>query len=500
MKKTYPKTIIIVGGGTAGWSAAACLSQFLKNTDTQIMLVESRKISTVGVGEASIPNIRNFNTYVGLDDVSFIRQTKATFKLGIQFEHWKNGRDRFFHPFGNYGVDMLDMPFYDCFLKARQSQPDLSIEDYSLSTQIALLDRFAQPTQTQSALSDFGYAYHFDAALYANSLKHLATNRGVKSIDARVVDVSLDSKSGVIKTLTLESGATLQADFFIDCSGFRALLIEGALKTGYENWQAWLPCDRAIAMKCRPQNHDSLKPYTIATAQSYGWSWRIPLQDMVGNGYVYSHEFITDDAAFEALSAQMETESVTPPNPQKFIAGMRKQFWNKNCVSLGLASGFIEPLESTSINLVHRGLSILMDYFPTHENFSPLVKEANFQFAKEQIRIRDFIILHYKLSSRRDSEFWKYVTSMDIPESLTRKIETFKACGKILSLDYESFEPASWITLFEGLGVTPEALTRRTEDLDHTVILKDLKRMKAGLSHSATTASPHNMFLNGIMA
>jgi len=499
MNRPYPERIVIVGGGTAGWSAAACLSQFLKNTDTQIILVESSKIATVGVGEASIPNLRNFNAYVGLDDLSFIQKTKATFKLGIQFKHWKDGKDSFFHPFGAYGADMMDASFYDCFLKARQTKPDLDLQDYSLSTQIALQDRFAQPAPAQSAISDFGYAYHFDATLYAESLKHLALERGVESMDDLVIDVHLKSESGEIKNLKLESGRTLQADFFIDCSGFRALLIEGALKTGYESWKHWLPCDRAVAMKCHPKNRKSLKPYTVATAQSHGWSWRIPLQDLVGNGYVYCSEFTTDHLAEEILSAQMESSPLSAPNYQKFTAGMRKQFWSKNCVSLGLASGFIEPLESTSINLVHRALSILMEYFPGNNNCLTLSQEANLQFQKEQIRIRDFIILHYKLSSRRDSDFWRYVTAMDIPESLSRKIDTFKANGKVLSHDFESFEPASWITLFEGLGVKPHALNRRIEDLEQNSIINNLERMKIGLLRSAATASPHGEFLNNIL-
>lgn len=499
MTAAVPKSIIIVGGGTAGWSAAAALSQFLKNTNTQITLIESDKIGTVGVGEASIPNIRNFNAYVGLDDLSFIRQTKATFKLGIEFKHWKDGNDSFFHPFGAYGADMMDTSFYECFLKARLSQTDLNIQDYSLSTQIALQDRFAQPAPSQSPISDFGYAYHFDAALYAKALQQIALMRGVISVNSLITETQLDPLTGDIASVRLESGETLQADFFIDCSGFKALLIEEALETGYVSWQHYLPCDRAVAAKCAPGEQDVLRPYTVATAQPQGWSWRIPLQDVIGNGYVYSSEFATDEEAIDTLEAHMENRALSSPSRQKFTAGMRKRFWNRNCVSLGLASGFIEPLESTSINLVHRALSILMDYFPTQAHVAPLKKEANLQFEKEQIRIRDFIILHYKMSSRRDTDFWRYVTSMDIPESLDRKIDVFKACGKILNLDYESFEPASWITLFEGLGVRPDALNRRITGISSDQILQNLERMKTGLYRSASTASPHKEFLENIL-
>ncbi|GAB5459007.1 MAG: tryptophan 7-halogenase [Henriciella sp.] len=490
------KSIIILGGGTAGWSAAACLSRFLQDQDVSITLVESSQIATVGVGEASIPNIRNFNEFVGLNERSFIESTNGTFKLGIGFHDWAELGSSFFHPFGDYGLSLGEFDFFSCFMKAKETDPNLRLETYSLACQLAKKKRFAQPISDQaSTLSQFGYAFHFDATLYAQRLRQLATMRGVEHVDERVADVGLDPETGHISYLALENGLKLEGDLFVDCSGFRALLIEQALQTGYEDWSHWLPCDRAISLPCSSERPDTLKPYTIATARSSGWSWRIPLQHRIGNGYVYASVFQTDEDAQAELEQSLEAPASADPNRQRFTAGMRAKFWNKNCVSLGLASGFIEPLESTSINLVHRALSILMNYFPDRSFDPVLSREANSQFQAEQERVRDFIILHYKLSRRTDTAFWRHVTEQSVPESLARKMDLFQARGKLLNYEFESFEPASWQTLYAGFGVQPRTLDLKLNTVPIDQLKLALSKIETSVEQAAGSALPHHQFI-----
>lgn len=487
-------SIVIVGGGTAGWSAAACMAKFLAKRPTAITLVDSSSIGTIGVGEASVPNIHNFNAYLGLDELDFISSTQGTFKLGIRFDDWRSPGTSFFHPFGRYGVGFEDMDFHQCLAKARELGKVTSLADYSLPIALARMERFAQPIlDAKSPLTDYGYAFHFDATLYAKRLKRYAMERGVRHLDRLVSNVVLD-ENGNIEKLQFDDATELKADFFIDCSGFRAVLIEGALKTGYESWKQWLPCDSAVAMPSA-WPPCALSPYTIAATQSAGWTWRIPLQHRTGNGYVYAREFEDEQNATETLLNQLVTPPDGPANHQRFTAGMRKKFWNRNCIALGLAGGFIEPLESTSINLVHRALSIFMDYYPSREVDARRAEAANRHFAREQQHIRDFIILHYKLSQRRDSEFWRYVSSMTVPDSLQHRIEAFRSCGALLQFDAESFKPESWLTMFNGFAVEQESYDSRVDDIDIPRMLAALDVIRESVSRAAGNAMPHTDFI-----
>lgn len=494
MENQSIRSVVIVGGGTAGWSSAACLARFLAKRPTRITLVDSAAIATVGVGEASVPNIHNFNAWLGLDELDFIESTQGTFKLGIRFDDWREVGSSFFHPFGRYGVGFEGMDFHQCLALARSRGTPSALADYSLPIALARSERFAQPLQdAKSPLTDYGYAFHFDASLYARRLKRYALERGVIHLDRRITDVRL-TEGGDISALQFDDGSALEGDFFIDCSGFRALLIEGALKTGYESWQQWLPCDSAVAMPCaRPAG--SMSPYTVATARDAGWTWNIPLQHRAGNGYVYARDFLSDEEAARALIAQMPSEPTASPNYQRFTAGMRRRFWNRNCVALGLAGGFIEPLESTSINLVHRGLSVLMDYWPGNPVDERRAAAANRHFELEQKHIRDFIILHYKLTQRRDTELWRQVAAMDVPDSLKHRIDTFRSCGTLLQYDAESFKPESWLTMFNGFGVAQESYDSRVDDIDVPRMLGALDVIRASVTGAASTALRHVDFV-----
>lgn len=493
------KSIIIVGGGTAGWSAAACLSRFLENQPVDITLIESSKIGTVGVGEASIPNLRNFNTYVGLSEVDFLKDCKSTFKLGIRFDDWSETGRQFFHPFGDYGVPIGGVDFFDVFMAQKPKGPYGELSSFSLPIQMSALGRFAQPQPSGSPLANFGYAYHFSAIDYARALKSVSVNRGVRAIDGLVTDTLVNSQTGFIEHLTLDGGARISGDLFVDCTGFRGLLIEEALSAGYEDWSSWLPVDRAIAVQTSSSPDGRIDPFTVATARSAGWSWRIPLQSRIGNGYVYSSQFKSDDEAYAELLSFIEGTPLAEPNVQRFKSGMRRTFWKKNCIALGLASGFIEPLESTSINLIHRALSIFMDFFPDKTFDATLCDEANAHFAQEQIRVRDFIIAHYILSSREDTPFWRHVRNVEPPTDLQRKLATYKSIGRILSLDYESFEPASWRSIYAGFGIVPERTHPRVSALPRPAVDEMLSKLSQAVAHSANTAPPHADFIRSIL-
>ncbi len=470
------------------------MAKFLASRRTRITLVDSSSIGTVGVGEASVPNIHNFNAYLGLDELDFIESTQGTFKLGIRFDHWREPGTSFFHPFGRYGVGFEGMDFHQCLAKARELGGNHSLADFSLPIALARAEKFAQPVMdSKSPLTDYGYAFHFDANRYARRLKRYATERGVQHLDRRISDVVL-AENGDIARLQFDGGDGIDGDFFIDCSGFRAILIEGALKTGYESWKHWLPCDAAVALPCASAP-GALSPYTIASAGEAGWTWRIPLQHRLGNGYVYARDFLDEQSATEVLLGQLSGAPGGSPNHQRFTAGMRKQFWNRNCIALGLAGGFIEPLESTSINLVHRALSIFMDYYPAKAVDPRLAEAANRQFALEQRHIRDFIILHYKLSHRRDSEFWRYVAQMALPDSLQHRIDTFRSCGVLLQLDAESFKPESWLTMYNGFALEQESYDSRVNDIDVPRMLGALDVIRNSVQRAAEGALPHADFI-----
>jgi tryptophan 7-halogenase len=456
MTDRHVRNIVIVGGGTAGWMAAAALAKVL-GTGHSIQLVESEEIGTVGVGEATVPHLKLFNQVLEIDEIEFVKQTQGTFKLGIEFVDWGKLGDRYVHGFGSIGHDYGLLPFYQYWLKRHRAGHAADIGDYSLNTLAAPRGKFmasATDVPPHSPLANIAYAYHFDAGRYAAYLRRYAEARGVKRLEGRVVDVSLRGESGFIDTLALQDGRRLAGELFIDCSGFRGLLIEQALHTGYEDWTHWLPCDRAMAVAC--ESAGPPPPCTRSTARAAGWQWRIPLQHRTGNGYVYSSAYVSDDEAAATLLAHLDGRALSEPRKLQFTTGMRKKFWNKNCVALGLASGFMEPLESTSIYLIQSGIARLLSLMPDRD-FSPvLIERYNSQAAFEFERIRDFLILHYWATERRDTPFWRYCSGMNLPEPLAETIRLFKDSGRFFRNAEEMFAITSWVQVMLGQGIVPQ--------------------------------------------
>jgi tryptophan 7-halogenase len=448
-------TIVIAGGGTAGWMTAAALSQFLE-TGYRIILVESEEIGTVGVGEATIPQINLFNQALGIDEAAFLKATQGTYKLGIEFADWKQLGHRYMHAFGPTGRDAGLVSFHHYWLRAQKLSMAKDFGTYALNNRAAYAGRMQKgPAQTSRALPDMPYAFHFDAGLYAGFLRRYAEARGVTRVEGRIASTELHGESGNIATLVLDTGARLDGDFFIDCSGFRGLLIEQALQSGYDNWSHWLPCDRAVAVPC--ENGGGLTPYTRSTARSAGWQWRIPLQHRIGNGYVYCSAHISDDEAAAFLLGHLDGVPLADPRPLKFVTGKRRQIWKKNCVAIGLASGFMEPLESTSIHLIQSAISRLLKMLPGKGRTDVNAAEFNRQSDFEYERIRDFLILHYKLTERTDSTFWQQCRSMDIPETLAAKMALFSRDGHVFREHEELFTEAGWTQVMIGQGLMPQA-------------------------------------------
>jgi len=448
------RRIVIVGGGTAGWMAAAALAKVLGPGYADITLIESEAIGTVGVGEATIPQLRTFNALLGLDEDDFVRRTQGTFKLGIEFCDWGRIGDRYFHPFGPFGVDMEGVSFHAYWLRLNQLGDARPISDYSLQAMAAARGKFMRPIDAgRSPLSKIAYAFHFDAGLYAAWLREFAEAKGVTRLEGRIVDVALRDEDGFVRSVTTSDGRIVEGDLFLDCSGFQGLLIEGALQTGYDDWSHWLPADRAIAVPCA-RIADPV-PYTRATARPGGWQWRIPLQHRTGNGYVYSSRFIDDEAATADLLSQLDGAPMADPRMLRFTTGRRRKAWNRNVVALGLASGFIEPLESTSIHMVQSGIANLLAMFPTLAFEPAEVARYNRVIAYEAERIRDFIVLHYNATQRDDSELWRYCRDMSLPDSLLEKYEIFASRGRIFRENEELFNDTSWFAVLTGQNVRP---------------------------------------------
>lgn len=459
------REVVIVGGGTAGWMAAAALSRFLNNGYTRVTLIESEEIGTIGVGEATIPPLIAFNSLLGINENEFMKATQATFKLGIEFVNWGGVGDRYFHPFGSMGQDLQGLPFHQLYLRerARRVMPDIT--EWAMTAVAASRGKFARPgREAQFPLNQLNYAFHFDAGLYARFLRNFAEAGGVRRVEGRIVDVQLNGETGFVESVKLSGGQSIAGELFIDCSGFRGLLIEQALETGYEDWTHWLPCDRAIAVPSKLSG--PAEPFTRSTAHSSGWQWRIPLQHRMGNGHVYSSAHISDEDAQRVLLDNLEGEPLAEPRRLSFTTGRRKMAWNRNVVSLGLSSGFVEPLESTSIHLVQAGIARLINVFPDRR-FNPLERdEYNRNMKKGFEWVRDFIILHYKATKRDDSEFWKRCRSIDIPAELSERIEHFRNKGRIFAEGVELFPVTSWVAVMMGQHIVPEDYDPVVDGLD----------------------------------
>lgn len=449
------QNIVIVGGGTSGWMTAMALSTVLRGR-YNIRLVESDEIGIIGVGEATIPMIQRFNKIVGIDENEFIKETQGTFKLGIEFVNWGKLGDRYMHGFGVLGQDLWTVRFDQYWQKMHRAGQAQDLAAYSITRMAAKANKFmpARFDVHNSPLADMSYAYHFDASLYARYLRRLAEARGVRRTEGKIVQVVQREGDGYVQALLLASGERVEGELFIDCSGFRGLLIEETLKTGYEDWTEWLLCDTALAVPC--ESAPQLLPYTRSTAHRAGWQWRIPLQHRIGNGHVYCSQFVSDDEAASTLLANLDGKPLAEPRRFKFIPGMRKQCWNRNVVAIGLASGFVEPLESTAIHLVQTAVARLIDFFPD-QGFNQIdIDEYNRKSRFEYQRIRDFIILHYKLNQRDDSKFWQHCAQMSVPDTLRYKMDLFRAHGRIVRTDDELFAEVAWLQVMQGQNLVPE--------------------------------------------
>ncbi len=488
------KSVVIVGGGSAGWMTAAALSKVLGTQNCDITLIESDQIGTVSVGEATIPQIQLFNRILEVDEKEFLEFTQATFKLGIEFVDWRKKDHSYMHPFGAYGTNIEALPFHHYWLKMQQEGGGKDLSQYSLAAVAAYQNKFMHPQpQQNSPLAGINYAYHFDATLYAKFLSNYSIKKGVKRIVGKVVDVGLKAENGFIKEVFLEDKQCISGDLFIDCSGFKGLLIEQALKTGFDDWSHFLPCNRAVAVPC--DSTQDLKPYTQSIAQDVGWRWRIPLQHRVGNGYVYASDFISDAEAKEVLLKGLESEPIADINTLRWTTGMSKKSWNKNCIAIGLSAGFVEPLESTGVHLIQSAIAKLMTLFPTKQFHQCDIDMFNQQTEKEYQRIRDFIVLHYKVTERDDSPFWDYCRNMSIPSTLQQKIEMYQETGRIFRQDDELFNETSWLAVMQGQGIQPKSYHPLVDRLPVSEIERRLRNIESVIQNSADIMPGHHEYI-----
>jgi tryptophan halogenase len=484
---TEIKNVVIVGGGTAGWMAAAALSKKLSSL-LNITLIESDEIGTIGVGEATIPPMRTFHKLLDIDEQVFMRATEATFKLGISFENWGERGDNYLHAFGKIGQETWLGDFHHFWLRAKELGIAKNFGTYGLEYQACKANKF-----TTSPHINLNYAYHLDATRYAKFLRQLSEAKGTTRIEGKVSEVTQDPTSGFITSLRLASGEVIEGDLFIDCTGFRGLLIEETLKTGYEDWSHWLPCDRAIAVQT--ESTGPAAPYTRSIAHDAGWRWRIPLQHRVGNGLVYPSNFLSDEEARTTLLNSIEGKTLIEPRLIKFQTGRRKKTWNKNCVALGLASGFIEPLESTSIHLIMIGISRLMQLFPFNGIKESFVNEFNQISRIEMEQLRDFIVLHYKTTEREDTPFWSHCKNMEIPSTLAHRIQLFKETGHAYQADGELFRLDSWTQVMFGQRLMPEHYHHLAKTMNQRDLQAFLKGMEENIKRTVTQLPPHSEFI-----
>jgi len=489
------KSIIIAGGGTAGWMAAAKLSKHFAKTDIKITVVESSAIGTVGVGEATIPTLRRFYQALGMKDMDVMRSTSATIKLGIEFKNWQQPNTSFIHPFGLFGHEANGIRFHHYWLKLQQLGEQSKLEQYSLGIALARANKFTFPAEKPSSpLSVFDWALHFDAGLFAKLMRDYALAQGVIHIDAKIEAVKLNTDNGFIQSLTLDNQHEIAGDLFIDCTGFNGLLISGALKTGYVDWSQWLLCDRALAVQSELVGEPAAR--TVATAHTAGWQWKIPLQHRQGNGYVYASGQISDAQAEETLLQHIDGKVLHSPRKFSFTAGRRAQAWNKNCIALGLAAGFLEPLESTSIALIETGIEKICGSFPAPFFNQNSIDYFNQVTATEWERIRDFIILHYKANQRSDSEFWQHCRAMQVPDSLQQKIDAYHECGDLLHYSWEIFHPDSWLAIYSGFELHPKKYDPNVDRLNTDYLRQSLAAMRSSIADAVAGLPTHQEFIN----
>jgi len=488
------RKIVIVGGGTAGWMAAATFARILGPEYAGVTLIESDEIGIVGVGEATIPQMATFNRMLGVDENAFMRATQGSFKLGIQFVNWGRQGHTYFHPFGKYGVDMQGVSFHAYFLRLHQLGEAPDLDEWSLQAKAGQQGKFMRAIDAgRSPLSDIAYAFHFDAGLYARFLRGYSEERGVIRREGRIVDVKLRGEDGFVQSVVMEDGTEVEGDLFVDCSGFRGLIIEQALKAGFTDWSHWLPCDRAIAVPC--ESVEEWTPYTRSTAHKAGWQWRIPLQHRTGNGHVFCSQYMSDDEATGILLANLDGKPLADPRTVPFRTGHRNKLWIKNCVAMGLAGGFIEPLESTAIWLIQSGISRFLTMFPDKHFNQADVDRYNRIMTTDYEEIRDFIILHYHATERDDSPFWDYCRNMEIPERLAEKMRVFRSHGRAFRENEELFNDTSWFAVMHGqlMGARSFDPVAEVMSLDET--RSRLAHIREAIANSADYMPKHRDYI-----
>ncbi|UYY60247.1 tryptophan halogenase family protein [Sphingomonas sp. S2-65] len=489
-----PVRVVVLGGGTAGWMTAAALATLLPRARCTVRLVESEQIGTVGVGEATLPQMRAFNDAIGIIEADMMRRTNATFKLGIEFVDWGVAGSAYIHPFGAYGRPMGGVGFHHHWQRAAAAGKAGPLERYSLAVAACRAGRFDFPdTDLTSIQSTYDYAYHFDAGLYAGYLRELAEGRGVTRIEGKFVQVLREAEDGGVAGIRMESGNVVPGDLFVDCTGFRSAVTGEALGVAWEDWSQWLPCDRAWAVQS--ERLETVPPYTRSIAREAGWQWQIPLQHRTGNGYIYSSAFMDDDAARETLLANLPTPAIMEPRSIRFQAGRREHSWTRNCVAVGLASGFLEPLESTSIYLIQMAVMHLIALFPTRPDDAVLAAEFNRRMDVEYDRIRDFLILHYH-ANRRDEPFWRHCRDMAVPDSLAEKIALFRHRGSVPRYGEGLFSPPSWVSVLFGQGLEPRAVHPLAEAMPMSELDAWLVAIRSEVAAGVSGMSEHDAFVS----
>jgi tryptophan halogenase len=489
--------ICILGGGTAGWMTAAALSHKLRGLPIRIELVESDEIGTVGVGEATLPLIRKFNEALNIDEATFMKETEATFKLGIEFCDWGRPGDRYIHPFGDYGRPIDGLPFYQAWLRLRQLGETARIDDYAYPIIAAERARFQRPDGgPDSMATSFGYAYQFDSSRYAQFLRRYAEGNGVIRTEGKVAATQCDPENGFVRSLTLDNGKTATADLFVDCSGFRGVLIEQVLGTGYDDWSHWLPCNRAVAVPCEARG--PLTPLTRTTAREAGWQWRIPLQHRVGNGQVYCSSFLSDDEATTQLMANLEGPALAAPKQLFFTTGRRRKFWNRNVVAIGLSAGFLEPLESTSIHLIQEGITELLQLFPDSSFPISDADEYNARMGLAFERVRDFLLLHYVANQRDKGDLWLHFQNLKLPDSLDERLTAWLTRGHIIAYEFGTFLPSSWLAVLLGQNLMPRGYDPRVRKIADDRLQAEARRIRGAVQVAVDKTPEHADFIRQI--